>query len=115
MGNSRFGPVSAPHSSRSCNDESAPTETADTSKDSLAILAYLSQEIIGRMGKDFLGKVPLNLTERFCMTTVERNDPTAELLYKLVTNFMTAYANAETSDEALKAFDFLDYLADKDV
>ena len=81
----------------------------ETAKDSLAILAFLSQEVMARMGKDFLGKIPLDLTERFCMATVERNDPTGELLYKLVTNFMTAYANSETSDEALKAFDFLDY------
>lgn len=115
MGNPSFGPVGASLSSKSVNDDCTQADARETAKDSLAILAYLSQEVMTRMGKDFLVKMPLDLTERFCLATVKRNDPTGELLYKLVTNFMTAYANAETSDEALKAFDFLDYLSDKAV
>jgi hypothetical protein len=114
MGNPRFGPVSSPQSSKSSNDDGATDESSDSTSDSLAVLAFMSQEIMRRMGKDFLEKIPLDVTEQFCLSTVEKNDPTAELLYQLVTNFMKAYAKENTNEEALKAFDYLDYLVTKD-
>ncbi|MCF5382063.1 hypothetical protein GIW05_00815 [Pseudomonas syringae] len=98
----------------SSNDAALPADVSEDVKDSLTVLTFLSQDIMQHMGKDFLGKVPFDLLERFCMATVNRNDPTGDLLFKLVTNFMAAYANLETTDEALKAFDFLEYLSGKD-
>lgn len=112
MGNPRHGlQVEHPHAISVVAD--CVASPANEAPDSLAVLAFLSQEIMGRMGKDFLGKMPLELMERFCIATVENNDPTGELLHKLVINFMTAYSNQDTNAEALKAFDFLDYLADQ--
>lgn len=108
MGNPNFGHAV------SINDSALPLDVSDEVKDSLAVLTFLSQDIMQHMGKDFLGKVPFDVLERFCMATVNRNDPTGDLLFKLVTNFMAAYANSETADEALKAFDFLEYLSHKD-
>ncbi|MFL1449301.1 hypothetical protein ACI77O_12970 [Pseudomonas tritici] len=88
---------------------------ADTraSKDSLAVFTYLSQEVIACMGKDFFGKMPMDQMEKYCMATVKANDPTGQLLLQVVTNFMTAYTDPATREEALKAFDYLSHLAEK--
>lgn len=112
MGNSLIGSERTPQPSPEASDATSPTERP-TSTDSMAVFSYLSQEIIASMGKDFLGKTPIDLMERYCLATVEANDATGPMLHQVVTNFMTAYTNPETRDEALKAFDYLTHLADK--
>lgn len=82
--------------------------------DAMVPLAFLTQEVNAYMGKDFIAKIPLDVMERYCMATVDRDEPTGELLYKLLLNFMVAYSDSKTSEDALKAFDFLDYLTDKE-
>lgn len=111
MGNPRPGSHTDQKPSASDKDVLS-SEAAITPGDSLALMAFLSPEIIARMGKDFLNTVPLELMEKFCVASVERNDPTGELLQKIVQNFMIAYSNPDTRDEALKAYDFLDYLSE---
>jgi len=34
--------------------------------------------------------------QSYCLATVRQNQPTAALLYELITNFMKAYSNPET-------------------
>jgi len=46
------------------------------------------------------------------LATVRQNQPTAALLYELITNFMKAYSNPETNADALKAFDYLTHLSE---
>lgn len=112
MGNPRLGSDLPPQPTVNSTDDCPETSCPDPS-DSVAVLAFLSQEVIACMGKDFLAKMPLDLMERYCMATVEAEDPTGQLLRKLMINFMTAYSAPTTRDEALKAFDFLDYLSEK--
>lgn len=84
------------------------------SGDAEAVFSFCSQEIAALLGNDFLAKVPREVLFAFCLASVEHNHPSAELLYKLVLNFMVAYSNKATNEEALKAFDFLDYLTDRE-
>lgn len=86
---------------------------ANETCDSLSVATFLEQEISHLLGSDFVSKMPSQLLEAFCLATVERGHPTAELLYKLVINFMIAYASADSNEDALKAFDYLDFLTDK--
>ncbi|HBO2935246.1 TPA: hypothetical protein L4R50_000242 [Pseudomonas aeruginosa] len=88
--------------------------SANDSGDAEAVFSFCSQEIAALLGNDFLAKVPREVLFAFCLATVEHNHPSAELLYKLVLNFMVAYSNNATNEEALKAFDFLDYLTDRE-
>lgn len=90
-----------------CTESAAPFEPGESS----APFTFLMQEIISYLGTDFVKGVPLELLEAYCMRTIDRDEPTGKILYGLLINFMIAYSNPETSDEAMKAFDFLDYLA----
>lgn len=112
MGNTRHGAQGRPHLTLAVSSERA-TPPSDQSADLTAIYNFLSSEIENRLGADFLTKIPVELMHAYCLATVRQNEPTAALLYELITNFMTAYANPETNAEALKAFDFLTHLADK--
>lgn len=83
-------------------------------RDVEAVFSFCSQEIAAQLGNDFLAKLPREVLAAFCLASVEHNHPTAELLYKLILNFMLAYSNHSTHEDSLKAFDFLDYLTDKE-
>jgi hypothetical protein len=87
---------------------------ANDSCDSDVVLSHCSQEIAALLGNDFLAKLPKDVLSAFCLASVEHNHPTAELLYKLIINFMLAYSSQAANEEALKAFDFLDYLTDSE-
>ncbi len=73
-------------------------------------LQFLSQDIAAYMGKDFLATISKADLEAFCLRTIERDEPTGKLLSVLMQNFMKAYGNPETSEESMKAFDYLTYL-----
>ncbi|MEX6780319.1 hypothetical protein [Pseudomonas aeruginosa] len=88
--------------------------SANDSCDSEAAFSYCSQEIAALLGDDFLTKLPRDVLVAFCLASVEHNHPPAELLYKLIINFMLAYSSQTANEEALKAFDFLDYLTDRE-
>jgi len=112
MGNPRLGnpSVLTPLQSASGDDlRNGIPEAAN----STAVFAFLSLEIQAKLGKDFLGKIPLDQMEGYCLATVENGHPTADMLYQLITNFLQAYSNPETTEDALKALDFLGYQADK--
>lgn len=111
MANTPQPPITATvlHHEAKIGGDLAANETCDA----LSVASYLEQEIAQLLGADFVAKMPAELLEAFCLATVDRNHPTAELLYKLVINFMIAYASSSTNEDALKAFDYLDYLSDK--
>jgi hypothetical protein len=95
-------------------EKASSGEAAANGEDNaLAIYNFLSHELRASMGHDFLGKMPMPVMEKYCVATVLHDHPTADLLYQLMVNFMSAYAGAETNEEALKAFDYLAHLADK--
>lgn len=111
MGSTNHGVNGRPHLKLAASSDPNPVSASEKSADTLAIFNFLSGEIVDRMGADFLTKMPLDLLEPYCLASVRQNEPTAALLYDLVTNFMKAYANSETNEEALKAFDYLAHLA----
>lgn len=111
MGSTKHGAQSRPHLTLAVSSERALPENSQ-SPDLVAIYTYLAPEIGDRMGADFLTKVPYELAQSYCLATVRQNEPTAALLFELVTNFMTAYSNPETNADALKAFDFLAHQAE---
>lgn len=112
MGNQRLDSPSAPTQSPGKPGEALSPDLRQPD-DSFSVYAFLSHEVQARLGKDFLGKMPLDLMERYCLATVENGHPTADMLYELVTNFLTAYANPATNEDALKALDFLSYQAEQ--
>ena len=112
MGNPRLDPNLPVLSTVDKTDDSSETELPSPS-DTVEVLAFLSQEVIACMGKEFLAKTPLDLMERYGVATVDSNDPTGQMLRDLTTNFMNAYSSPETREEALKALDFLAYLSEK--
>ncbi|WHS57587.1 MULTISPECIES: hypothetical protein [Pseudomonas] len=112
MGNQHLDSPSAP-TSPTGNPGEAPSPDMRSPDDAFSVYAFLSQEVQAKLGKDFLGKMPLDLMERYCLATVENGHPTADMLYELVTNFLTAYANPATKEDALKALDYLGYQAEQ--
>ncbi len=112
MGNARIDPSSAPAPSPNSSGESS-SDSSGPVDDAFSVYTFLSHEIQAKMGKDFLGKMPLEHMERYCLATVENGHPTAEMLHQLMVNFLQAYANPKTHAEALKAFDYLDYQAEQ--
>lgn len=112
MGNTRLGIPNSPKPFKSGSDD-GPLNGAASASDSLAVFAFLSQEIQAKMGKDFLGKMPIDKMERYCLATVENGHPTSQMLFELVTNFLEAYSNPDTNEGALKALDFLAYQAEQ--
>jgi len=95
-------------------ERAASGEAAANGEDNaLAIYNFLSHELRASMGHDFLGKMPMPVVEKYCVATVLHDHPTADMLHQLMVNFMSAYADAATNEEALKAFDYLAHLADK--
>lgn len=112
MGNTNHGMKRKQHLKLAASSEPTSVSASERSADTLAIFNFLSAEIEDRMGADFLAKMPLDLLEPYCLATARQNEPTAALLYELMTNFMKAYANPESNSEALKAFDYLAHLAD---
>lgn len=112
MGNTNHSVQRKTHLKLAASSEPGEVPAHEKSADSLAIFNFLSGEIEDRMGADFLAKMPLDLLEPYCLATVRQNEPTAALLYELMTNFMKAYANPETNAEAMTAFDYLTHLAD---
>lgn len=112
MGNTRLGVTNSPMPFQSTPD-GGPLNGSGSSADSLAVFAFLSQEIQATMGKDFLGKMPIDMMERYCLATVNNGHPTAQMLLELVTSFLEAYSNPETNEEALKALDFLAHQAEQ--
>lgn len=111
MGNTRIDPSTAPNPPMKASVESSSASSGPVD-DAFSVYTYLSHEIQAKLGKDFLGKMPLEHMERYCLATVENGHPTADLLHKLVLNFLKAYSNPETNADALKAFDYLDYQAE---
>ncbi|HDS1721578.1 hypothetical protein NPS53_08710 [Pseudomonas putida] len=111
MGSTRHGVQSKPHLTLAVSD-GRPLPDDGQSPDLAAIYTFLAPEIEDRMGADFLTKVPYELLQSYCLATVRQNEPTAALLYELITNFMKAYANPETNADALKAFDYLSHLSE---
>lgn len=109
MGNPRHGIQGA---SLKVVEVGAVQPQVDEAADARRVLSYLSDEVIAVMGKDFLTKIPVTVFQEFCIATVERNDPTGQLLHNLLVNFMIAYTNSETNEEAYKAYDYLDILSD---
>lgn len=112
MGNTSHGAQSRPHLTLAVSGE-RPNLASDQSADVAAIYTFLSSEIEDRLGADFLSKMPIDLLQSYCLATVRQNEPTAALLYELMTHFMKAYANPETNADALKAFDYLTHLSEK--
>lgn len=74
-------------------------------------LTMLIQEVVAFMGTGFIKNVPLELLEDYCLHTITRNEPTGQLLYNLIVNFMAAYRKTATSEDAMKAYDYLEHLA----
>ena len=111
MGNTRHGAQNRPHLTLAVSD-GRPLPENSQSPDLAAIYTFLAPEIQDRMGSDFLNKVPYELLQSYCLATVRQNQPTAALLYELITNFMKAYSNPETNADALKAFDYLTHLSE---
>jgi len=90
---------------------SSQTEDAFVQGEESPPVTFLTQEIISYLGEGFVINMPIDLIESYCMRSIERDEPTGKILYTLMLNFLSAYSNPATSDEAMKAFDFLDYLA----
>lgn len=112
MGNTCHGAHIRPNLTLAVSGKKLGSESSK-SDDLAAIQKFLSREIEDRLGADFSTKMPVELMESYCLATVRHNEPTAALLYELITNFMKAYANPETTADALKAFDYLAHLAEK--
>lgn len=112
MGNPRIDLSTAPTPSLNSSGESS-SDSSGPVDDAFAVYSFLSHEIQAKLGKDFLGKMPLEHMERYCLATVENGHPTADMLHQLVVNFLQAYSNPETNAEALKAFDYLEFQAEQ--
>lgn len=112
MGNTCHGAQIRPNLTLAVSGEK-PRSDSGKSDDLAAIQKYLSREIEDRLGADFPTKMPNELMQAYCLATVRQNEPTAALLYELITNFMKSYANPETNADALKAFDYLTHLSEK--
>lgn len=114
MGNPPQTPILQPvqlHEKKLEIDSSA-NDSCD--RDADAVFSFCSQEIAALLGNDFLTKLPRDVLAEFCLASVKHNHPTAELLYKIIINFMLAYSNPTAHEDSLKAFDFLDYLTDRE-
>lgn len=114
MGNPPQTPIALPVQLHEKKLEIGSSANDSCDCDSDAVFSFCSQEIAALLGNDFLAKLPRDVLVAFCLASVEHNHPTAELLYKLIINFMLAYSNHTANEEALKAFDFLDYLTDRE-
>lgn len=74
-------------------------------------IEFLKQDIIAHVGEEIIRNLSLKQLENYCLRTIVRDEPTGNLLLVLMQNFITAYGQEATSEEAMKAFDYLTYLA----
>jgi hypothetical protein len=78
------------------------------------ILRILLRDLELVLTPEMLQEVPPVSIEQYCLQTVLMNDSGAALLARLVTAFVTAYADESTNDQALQILDRLEKIAGTD-
>lgn len=94
-------------------DSSMPDLCDEDQVDDLGVLPVLIADIEKHVGGDLLDCLDPVLIGDFCMVSVMRNEGTGLLLRSLVESFMRAYADDETSDQAVQALLHLESLSNK--
>tara|TARA_R110002124_G_scaffold128157_10_gene288624 strand:+ start:3247 stop:3603 length:357 start_codon:yes stop_codon:yes gene_type:complete len=74
-------------------------------------IEFLTQEISAYVGDEILKGLTRSQIENYCMQSIHRDEPTGKVLLTLMQNFIIAYGDSRTSEEAMKAYDFLTYLS----